>query len=196
MNQARILNLHPNQLSTECCSGVPAPAYPPEVSPSLLHLEPQPSSDRSLSPAARHQLFTWSALLLIRWLIWEEWREMRCFETWDQEAAGKEGKGGSHLHIERREMEREFIDVGLPICSPKSWHPGEFINLWWNHRITLMNVHMDHQHGTRADRSFTGVGLLRQSGSRACVDIENWESGSGAGAGQKDCMLPSHYTPP
>lgn len=33
---------------------------------------------------------------------------------------GRKGRVGSHLHIERREMEGEFIDVGLPICSPKS----------------------------------------------------------------------------
>lgn len=44
--------------TAECCNDVPAPAYPPEVSRSLLHLEPQPSLDQCLSPAARHQLFT------------------------------------------------------------------------------------------------------------------------------------------
>ncbi len=78
--------------STECCSDVPAPAYPPEVSPSLLHLEPQPCLDRCLSPAAHHQLFTWSAPLLIRWLIWEgeETRDALKPETKRQQ--GREGR--------------------------------------------------------------------------------------------------------
>lgn len=64
-------------------------------------------------------------------------------------------------------MEGEFIDVGLPICTSKSWHPGGFINHWWNHRITLMNVHTYHQHTACAGCSFTDVSVLRQTGNRA-----------------------------
>ena len=92
--------------STECCSDVPVPAYPPEVSPSLLHLEQQHCSDRCLSPAAHHQLFTWSALLLIRWVIWGV---RRAGTLWNLRPKGsRKGKGGSHLQIER---ERERVRV-------------------------------------------------------------------------------------
>lgn len=150
--------------STECCSDVPVPAYPPEGSPSLLHLEPQHCSDRCLSPAAHHQLFTWSALLLIRWVIWggeESWDALKP-ET--RKAAGK----GRADHISRsREREWEFMDVGLPICTSKSWHPGGCVNLWWNHSIALMNVHTYRQHTACADSSFTDVSVLRQTGNRA-----------------------------
>lgn len=78
--------------STECCSDVPVPAYSPEGSPSLLHLEPQHCSDRCLSPAAHHQLFTWSALLLIRWVIWGVRRAGTLWNLRPERQQGREGR--------------------------------------------------------------------------------------------------------
>lgn len=78
--------------STECCSDVPVPAYPPEGSPSLLHLEPQHCLDRCLSPAAHHQLFTWSALLLIRWVIWGVRRAGMLWNLRPERQQGREGQ--------------------------------------------------------------------------------------------------------
>lgn len=90
-------------------------------------------------------------------------------------------------------MEREFIDVGLPICTSKSWHPGGLLNLWWNHRITLMNVHTYHQHIARADSSFADVSVLGQTGNKS-INSEKWEGGSGASVSPKIACC-THITP-
>lgn len=107
------------------------------------------------------------------------------------------GRGRSHLQIEwerKTEMEGEFIDVELPICTSKSWHPGGLINLWWNLRITLMNVHTYHRHIARADKSFADVSVLRQTGSKACMGCDKWESKSEAYVSQEIACC-THVTP-
>ena len=94
-------------------------------------------------------------------------------ESWDalkpetERQQEREGRITSPDREREREREWEFMDVGLPICTSKSWHSGGCVNLWWNHSITLMNVHTYHQHTACADSSFTDVSVLRQTGNRA-----------------------------
>lgn len=70
------------------------------------------------------------------------------FETW--EAVRKR-------RVNHSSRDAALMDLGLPICTSKSWHPKGLLNVWWNQRITLMDTQMYRQHCARARSSFSHV---------------------------------------